>query len=492
MVPGFIAEALTPWKLNSGLNSGFNSEILRNVPAKSTPHTKLQVSTSGVERPSFSGPCHKHTPPTRSTLLILFSYPQMRSPRYNTTRQKSCRSCIAAKARCDRKPAGCSRCSARKSACIYPRPGPNASEADGGDSILSSELPDNDIGHASKASLPQPSTLTYAADLSVTTTPGNKRTCPATARALETVQDDLDFSDLHLICPIDASQISNRWLSPYVAISGQKPKSYPDHVTVFIRGILGSYASKIASARGCPPFVHSSQTTANTARPPLSTCLTLVRACGQPLPGSEDAVMDVIRSQMNTVFESHQAFDPVTMLAAFQAYVMYCMTLHFKFGRQSKGFLRQAMVNMQEIASSSSRQGLMCVAETRSRRPAWEEWIVAESKRRTLFTMYLFDSLLTTEDGLPTFLGLELRGLFAPGGKSLWAAQSRGEWEEAYNSHLARWPEGYLRIEELWPLPPDVDDDGVGRRQTRVQQWLEDVDEYGIMMYAVTSPTHGI
>ncbi len=44
---------------------------------------------------------------------------------------------------------------------------------------------------------------------------------------------------------------------------------------------------------------------------------------------------------------------------------------------------------------------------------------MAEAKRRTLYTMYLFDNILSAQDGLPTFLSTELRGLAAPAEKSL-------------------------------------------------------------------------
>ena len=105
--------------------------------------------------------------------------------------------------------------------------------------------------------------------------------------------------------------------------------------------------------------------------------------------------------------------------------------------------------------------------------------------------MYLFDNLLSTHEGLTTFLGAELQGLPAPSNKTLWRAQTRSEWKVAYNVHLGKWPQGSLRIDELWAVPESVNQSGLAERHRRVDHWLEDVDEFGTMLYAVTCCTHG-
>ncbi|KAI5922176.1 MFS general substrate transporter [Camillea tinctor] len=326
----------------------------------------------------------------------------MRATRYATTRQKACYECSAAKAKCDRKPRGCTRC-------------------------------------------------------------------------------------LELFSPINVSDISNRWLNSFVDAPGQKIKEYPATITAFVYRILKSYASVAVRGRGVPPFIHSSQISGSYIRSPLSTCLSLVRVCENSLPGSEDAVARVLQSEMGSIYEQHRVYDEMTLLAAFQAYLIYSMVLFFRLGQVSSSFLRQAMTSLQDLACSSSRQGVMCTAERVNARPRWEAWIVAESKRRSLYIMYLFDSALSAQDGLPTFLGTELQGLPTSSNKSLWKAETRHEWETAYNIHLADWAEGGLRIDELWPIPEDLDEQGIFKRRNRVDRWLENVDEFGTMLYAITS-----
>jgi hypothetical protein len=301
----------------------------------------------------------------------------------------------------------------------------------------------------------------------------------------------LDFSGLELVCPINVDDISNRWLNPYLPVPGQTIKEYPTSVTAFICRILKSYVAVTVRGRGILPFVHPSQMMTLSAGSPLSTCLSFVRICEKPLPGSEGAAASVLQREMNNLYELQGTYDDMALLAAFQSYLIYSMVLFFRLSQGSNPFLRQAMMNLQELACSTSRRGLVCSAEQRRARPRWEAWIVAEAKRRTIFAMYLFDSVLSAQDGLPSFLGTELQELPAPANKALWQAQARYDWETAYNIHLAEWMEGGLNIDELWPIPADLDESGVAKRRSRVDQWLENVDEFGTMLYAVTSYTHG-
>ncbi|KAL7953194.1 major facilitator superfamily domain-containing protein [Trichoderma compactum] len=300
-----------------------------------------------------------------------------------------------------------------------------------------------------------------------------------------------DFSDLDLICPITPEEISNRWLNAYIPIPGQSVKNYPPTVAAFIYRLLKSYTGMAVHGRGFPPFVHTSQLTAQGPNLQLSSCLSIIRICDKPLPGSENVTAEIMQREMNNLFEQRDTYDHLALLSAFQAYLMYTMVLFFRLSQGLGPFLRQAMMNLQELACVTARQGLMCVAEQQRTRPKWESWIIAEASRRTLFTMYLFDSVLSSEDGLPTFLGIELEGLPAVSSKTLWFAQTRRDWETAYNIYLAVWDEGSLRINELWLIPESLEESVVARRRQRVDNWLEDLDEFGTMLYAVTSCTHG-
>ncbi|KAK6345529.1 hypothetical protein TWF718_007441 [Orbilia javanica] len=258
----------------------------------------------------------------------------------------------------------------------------------------------------------------------------------------------------------------------------------------FIRKTLNSYSSVVVRSRGIPPFIHPLQMTVKSASP-LATCLSLARICDNLLPGSNEAVAGVLTREMQYLYMQRATYDDMALLCAFQAYLIYSMILFFQLERATDSFLRQAVIALQELACSTSRQGLLCLAETLPARPKWEAWIVTEAKRRTLFTMYLFDGVLSAQDGLPVYLGTELRGLPAPMNRTLWQARTRHDWENLYNLHLDDWGGENFCIDELWPVSEGFDDDKVVENRKRTDRWMENLDELGTMLYAVTSSTHG-
>ncbi|KAL0471353.1 hypothetical protein QR685DRAFT_518981 [Neurospora intermedia] len=462
----------------------------------------------------------------------------MKTTRYSTSRQKSCQPCSNAKAKCDRKATSCSRCALRGLACTYSQaslsggsrlsldstPEPNVAIAPATTQKTSSLAGESTTciqpGVTSLDGLVSPASTTNLAE-DTSRSAHHQRQHQVTSHTTRgggsaALQIDFKFSHVDLVCPINANDIQNRWLKPYIEVAvllEQTAKTLSPSITAFTDRILKSYAAIAVRGGGghrgsIPPFlhpVHVLHTLPNT--PPLATCLSLIRSCEKPLPGSEGVLVEVLQREMNKFYEQYghnntcddddDDDSAAQLLAAFQAYLVYTLVLHYRLGKYA--FLRQQaiMMHLQELACACSARGLVCSAEqdggAQGSRPRWETWIVAETKRRTLYTMYLLDNMLTAKEGLPTFLGTELRGLPAPAGKALWQASARDEWEKAYNLHLAEWyPEGGgLCIDELWAIPADMDEAGVVERRRRVDRWLEGVDEFGMMMYAVTSCTHG-
>lgn len=300
-----------------------------------------------------------------------------------------------------------------------------------------------------------------------------------------------DCVEDELMCPINAEDIQNRWLSAYMPSPDQTIKEYPKNVVSFMSRMLKSYAVSVINDRGLPPFVHFSQITTSTVSLPLKTCLTMVRLLAKSFPGSQDVAVSTIRQEMRKLYPFNVTCGIMTLLTKFQAYLIYTMALYFSVEDLPRSFLRESMMAIQDLACASSHQGLMCVAEKQFSRPRWEAWIICEVKRRTLYIMCMFDSILLSREGLPNYLSIELKGLTAPSSKHLWQSRSRRDWEISYNVHLAEWPEEFLRIDELWPTPLELSQDDVRERGHRVDRWLEAVDEYGTMLFAVTSCTHG-
>lgn len=204
--------------------------------------------------------------------------------------------------------------------------------------------------------------------------------------------------------------------------------------------------------------------------------------------GGHEFVPELLRREMTRLFDQHPLYDSQAMLGALQAYLVYSLFLFFQ--SDSSG-LRDDITNLQQLASVSVSQGAWTMTETKWDTPDWNIWTHAEAKRRTVYTMYLFDNLLCATDGLPMFVATELTGLLAPAPKSLWEASSYDLWQKAYTLQMTVRNGKYLRIEELWSPPPEFTPEQKAERSDRVDEWLSGVEEFGTMLFAVTTSTHG-
>jgi hypothetical protein len=323
----------------------------------------------------------------------------------------------------------------------------------------------------------------------------NQPATPLLASVLNSTEpdpDSIDFTSPSLVCPINVTSITNRWLNVYIDAPDQIMKEYDPKVSHFTCQMLKSYVGAAIRSQRFPPFIHSTQITAQSLCPVLATCMSIVQIYNRLLPGSERATAEVLHREMAKVYEERLNYDEIGLLAAFQSYLIYAMVLFFRIDVDVTGLFRQAKVHLQELASMTAGGGIMCTEEQQRQRPRWESWIVAEAKRRTLYTMYLFDNVLSQHEGDPIFLGTELKGLPAPASKTLWEAKGRRDWDLKYNLHLLQWPDRDFAINELWEMPPKAPTATLVDRAQRVDRWLEDLDEYGVMMYAVTSSIHGV
>ncbi|SCU78999.1 LADA_0A09120g1_1 [Lachancea dasiensis] len=435
-----------------------------------------------------------------------------RSSHKQLSRKKACIPCSKAKVRCDQRRKHCSRCLGRRvsSQCRYP----DSLDIDTNDGRLPQDnceksviTPLNvalcsgvdnfntDLVGAQKDLKPVVPVPVCTADKyncgEITPSTLTEHLTDANRYHLED-EKPFRFEELDLICTVNYQEIQNRWLNNYIPPLDHEVKNYPSNVTSFISKMLRAYSSMPIRREAFPPFVHISQNSPVDLPTPLAVCLSLMRMFHNRVPSQDFVIKDALAREMSRLYQQHGSFDEVNLLAAFQAYLIYSMATFFEFDQCKPTGLHQAMVNLQNIACEVSKRGICCSAEVSRSIPKWESWIVAEAKRRTIFTMYLFDSLLCSHDGLPTFLAKELKGTFAPSSGSLWRATTRKRWNELYQRYLCEWgSDGPLVIDELWPVPSDICGQELKRRRIRIDHWLTEVDDYGTMLFAITSCTHG-
>ncbi|KAK5105737.1 hypothetical protein LTR62_002325 [Meristemomyces frigidus] len=190
--------------------------------------------------------------------------------------------------------------------------------------------------------------------------------------------------------------------------------------------------------------------------------------------------MGMMHEEMEILFSKHPPYDELELLATVQALIVYAIAIYYSVSDTSHhpGIDDTTFKNIHGLLYRLASSGILVTeAETRMTRPTWEEWIILSAKRRTVLTMYAFESVYTTIAGLPTFPAYELRLMPVPGAKSLWQAPSRAQWEEAYDSSLKEWGGPCFVMREL-----NVKPEPGTERAARLQRWLEDADEFSMML----------
>lgn len=188
-----------------------------------------------------------------------------------------------------------------------------------------------------------------------------------------------------------------------------------------------------------------------------------------------------------TVNSQRAGYSQVELLAALQAYLLYSMIL-FSDHESPRQFVEQdIMIKLQDLAGDIAGKGTVCLVDPGDARPDWESWIIASATQRTLFVTSLFDNLVNFTVGSLSFIATELAELPAPASKRLWESSSRGSWNAAYDEYIGGWRGEHFLISELWfrveGMSPSIEE--------RLRKWLSGVDEFGMMIYCVTSQTYG-
>ncbi|KAK5055311.1 hypothetical protein LTR84_013061 [Exophiala bonariae] len=191
---------------------------------------------------------------------------------------------------------------------------------------------------------------------------------------------------------------------------------------------------------------------------------------------------------MDDLYDSRAKYDQVELLAALQAYLLYTMMLFFHYHTKDEFVNTDFMVKLQDLAGDVVGKGTVCLTDTTLSPQAWESWIMASATQRTLFVLSLFDNLVNFTVGSPSFIATELAELLAPASKRLWSASTREIWKKAYDQYRREWSlGGQFLISELWVADGQRDVEG----RKRIERWLSGVDEFGMMIYSVTSHTYG-
>lgn len=219
--------------------------------------------------------------------------------RVQSTRKKSCRKCVQAKARCDLAKPKCKRCTIRSTTCEYPGHITSNQGARTENNVFHGDL--SPLNTLSDISSLHPNLPTLVARPSAAISQNQPHsTLTDSGRPDPDAILDPNFNGLDLEPMTDAEEIRDRWLRPYISDwTGQEPKQLSAHTTQYLTCVLKSYLRNLLDST-VPPFVHSLQQMGSQS-PILACCFTLTRMWLTRIPGSEPLVLGAIRGEMEKI-----------------------------------------------------------------------------------------------------------------------------------------------------------------------------------------------
>jgi hypothetical protein len=289
----------------------------------------------------------------------------------------------------------------------------------------------------------------------------------------------------------------------YLLRPREQPPAETLLVSKLISQVLCSFPERKMNAASCPPFIHHSLflRSMNTILrdDPIIICQDICHkfaVCDARTPG-DFSLWDVIAAEQERIYEQRAAFDKWLHLSSAQAMTIYLLMLAAE-GEAVLTHHPSLLITLLFTLGTNFEQlnqihpGFMAAKEQGGGRPAWEDWIFAESKLRTATVYFILGLHFDVNFGLPRdpegdyrFEDVEL-----PAVKVLWVAKDEISWREEFDLAVPhRISEARLNHHDLVRLNrrecdhKDPASQKVESRLTdRIEKWHKEMDEFGMLV----------
>lgn len=281
------------------------------------------------------------------------------------------------------------------------------------------------------------------------------------------------------------------------------------HLKKLVSRLLCSFAERMMEKQhNCPPFIHPSilatPKIASRSVDPIASCRDIFHHFSLHRIASDTSFWDVVAQEQEKIYDLRFSPNKWVHLASAQAITIYLLLLisnrenvlmhHPNLPITLLFTLRTTFEQLHRILS-----GYTAPTKQNTCKPAWEDWIFAESKLRTAIVYFILASCYDVSYGLPcdreidhTFHELEL-----PVTKSLWETTDEVAWNEAADlttlaencSHTVGTSETRLKYGDLVGLNKSHSDiecpGGMNIDSTlgnRIETWHKEMDELGMLI----------
>jgi len=245
-----------------------------------------------------------------------------------------------------------------------------------------------------------------------------------------------------------------------------------------------------------PPFIHYSIVERGSQDgnqkhqypEPLANFQCFIPMFQAKTPNNSKFVYSALFLEARRLHNEFRTFDEWTKIAALQAVSLYIILLASD-SDQCITLNTVLVLSMMVIAANLQQMALSNKFETNEAQMSWKEWILAESKRRTIALIWLIQEVIDVHIGvLPTAAScFDVDSIALPDRKGLWEATTGTEWEKEYKEYAStRKSRSTLRIKDL----RCANANGGGARdkfvQTDLENWASQTDSFGSLLLLLT------
>ncbi|KAK9481971.1 hypothetical protein V1527DRAFT_486132 [Lipomyces starkeyi] len=281
--------------------------------------------------------------------------------------------------------------------------------------------------------------------------------------------------------------LSERPYSDFLA-----PIPISDPVSKFTANIvmqmLCAFPQMMLRRETLPPFIHGhwyrpSDATESSLPKPLVNCMGLAQVFASRNLETRPFLWRTVKAEQRSSAEkgSQHPFSRDELLAAIQALLVYIIMRVIDNSKIEPDLNLELLVTYQGLCESFKD---VCNEpfyrhEREYPSSSWEDWVFAESRRRTVIVWLLMTQMIQIKIGVPCDTFESFRDIPLSSPKSLWEARTRSGWQAEYEVYKTMPRMGLDVFGDLIDACRQID---VGSNKLKLHAWNATVDNLGILL----------
>jgi hypothetical protein len=259
-------------------------------------------------------------------------------------------------------------------------------------------------------------------------------------------------------------------------------------VRKYVLSTLKTFPSLILSDGTMPPFIHPTSMIQERLLPetlqpgPLSRCAGIVALWSTKNKNNKHYIWKIIRMEQERLAEESSLCNDWNAVASLQAIVIYMLLRISAEPDEDANFdfpLTQTMTKLSQRVQGFTVK--YCDPASQAI-PVWENWILIESLRRTLSTLFIINFLFDIAPGTSSSNCDSVKywsEMLLPSTKQLWQARTGTQWEQEYRA---------LNSDQR-PMFGELlkHDDLQSQTSGLLDSWMGQVDEFGTLVIGAAS-----